>query len=546
MHRSELLVPAGSLEKLKVALLYGADAIYMGTPDMSLRTRSQFSLEQVIEGVRLVHAHGKKAYLTLNLFSHNRDIEKLPLFIETIRKVRPDGVIIADPGVFQFVKENAPDLEIHISTQANVCSYLSVDFWKKMGADLVVLAREVSFHELTEIRTRCPDVKLEVFIHGAMCMTYSGRCLLSNFLAQRGANQGNCTNSCRWQYKMHVALPDGTLEELTLTDENKDLFRFFLEEKERPGEFFPIEEDEKGAYILNSKDLCLMPHLEAILQNKIDSLKIEGRNRSAYYVAVTTRAYRQAIDAFYKDPDHWSPDPYMQELRTIPVRGYTHAFHEGRLTHHAHDYEGTNTLAAYEFAGLITEVTDDAFYLDVKNRILSGDVLEFIAPSVRTPMRLRIYQFEDVRNDKTYEDAIHAGEKPLLKIPFAWLHEEDPARLAKDFPPYTIVRKRRMLSDQEQQRLKMDLTAQAVEMGQAPEAAYQKRLTHYKRTQKEAPPVSKGKGPALGRDGCCGCGCNGCLHFWHDPAFEQARAKLREKKPGELLTKQEYRGGLSG
>ena len=209
---AELLMPAGSLEKLKVAILYGADAVYMGTPDLSLRTRSNLTLEEVLEGVAYARAHGKRAYLTLNLFAHNRDIEKLPEYVDTIRKVGPDGVIVADPGVFHFVKRAAPELKIHISTQANVCSWLSVQFWEAQGADLVVLAREVSFEELKEIRSQCPDIKLEAFVHGAMCMTYSGRCLLSNYMAERGANQGNCANSCRWNYKLKVRLKDGTLE----------------------------------------------------------------------------------------------------------------------------------------------------------------------------------------------------------------------------------------------------------------------------------------------------------------------------------------------
>ncbi len=250
----ELLMPVGSLEKLKVAILYGADAVYMGTPDLSLRTRSNLTLEEVLEGVAFARARGKRAYLTLNLFAHNRDIAKLPEFVETIRKVGPDGVIVADPGVFHFVKTAAPELKLHISTQANVCSWATVQFWQAQGADFVVLAREVSFEELTEIREKCPDIKLEAFIHGAMCMTYSGRCLLSNYMAERGANQGNCANSCRWNYKLKVRLKDGTLKELELTEETRELFEFFVEEENRPGEDMLIEEDGRGSYILNAKD----------------------------------------------------------------------------------------------------------------------------------------------------------------------------------------------------------------------------------------------------------------------------------------------------
>ena len=233
--RSELLMPSCSLEKLKVAVLYGADAVYMGTPDLSLRVKSQMSLDDVVEGIDFAHEHGVRVYLTLNLFSHNKDIDKLPEYVDTVRKVRPDGLIVADPGVFMFVREHAPELDLHVSTQANVCSWQSVKFWQSIGAKLVVLGREVSYEELTEIRAKCQDIKIEAFVHGSMCMTYSGRCLLSNFMAERGANQGACANSCRWKYKVHMKLKDGTVKELKLTEENLEMFDFFLEEDMRPG-----------------------------------------------------------------------------------------------------------------------------------------------------------------------------------------------------------------------------------------------------------------------------------------------------------------------
>lgn len=232
--KTELLIPAGSLDKLKVAVLYGADAVYLGTPDMSLRTKSDFSLEDVLEGVEFAHRHGVRVYLTLNLFAHNKDTEKLDTFISTVQRVQPDGLIIADPGVFQYVRQRAPEIPLHVSTQANVCSSLAVRFWQSQGAQLVVLAREVSFEELTQIRRDCPDIKLEVFVHGTMCMTYSGRCLLSNFMCERGANQGNCANCCRWDYKLHLRLRDGTVEELIINDSNRDMFEFLLEEGVRP------------------------------------------------------------------------------------------------------------------------------------------------------------------------------------------------------------------------------------------------------------------------------------------------------------------------
>jgi putative protease len=284
--RAELLMPAGGLDKLKTAVLYGADAVYMGTPDMSLRTKSKFTLEEVVEGIEFAHSHGVRVYLTLNLFSHNKDISKLPEYVDTVRRVKPDGLIVADPGVFMFVKERAPEIPLHVSTQANVCSWQSVNFWKEQGAKLCVLGREVSFAELAEIREKCPDIMLEAFVHGAMCMTYSGRCLLSNYMAERGANQGACANSCRWKYRVHMRLKDGTTKELQLTEENLELFEFLLEEEVRPGELMPIEEDQRGSYILNSKDLCIMPKLDDYLRIGVDSLKVEGRGKSVYYVAL--------------------------------------------------------------------------------------------------------------------------------------------------------------------------------------------------------------------------------------------------------------------
>jgi U32 family peptidase len=540
---SELLMPVGSLEKLKVAILYGADAIYMGTPDLSLRTRSNLTLAEVIEGIAFARAHGKRAYLTLNLFSHNRDVEKLPEYIDTIRKVGPDGVIVAEPGVFHFVKQVAPELKIHISTQANVCSWLSVQFWQAQGADLVVLAREVSFEELKEIRTKCPDIKLEAFIHGAMCMTYSGRCLLSNYLAERGANQGNCANSCRWNYKLKVRLKGGTLKELELNDETREHFEFLIEEKHRPKEEMILEEDERGSYIMNAKDLCLMPRLDEYLALGVDSLKVEGRTRSAYYLAVTARAYRMAIDDWRANSSNWRPDIYMRELAAIPNRGYSLGFHEGRLTHHAHNFEDTQTLSAWEYAGIIVSITEDAFLLAVKNRLEMGDVLEFVPHTRRLPLLLRIYEFEDTRTGRTTtEEGINAGGKAVIRIPFAWFHEEDDVdQLQKDFPAYTVVRRERALTEDAWARLALDRVAQATELGKADEQTYQQ-----KRQELIEAMTAKNEGvtfrtPRLGIEGCCGRGCNGCLYFWNDARYARARDLLRSKKQGALLSNEEAR-----
>ena len=449
---------------------------------------------------------------------------------------------MADPGVFAFVRKAAPGLKIHISTQANVCSWLSVQFWEELGADLVVLAREVSFEELTEIREKCPNIKLEAFVHGAMCMTYSGRCLLSNFMTERGANQGNCANSCRWNYKVKVRLKDGSLQELELNDETRELFEFFLEEENREGQLMALEEDDRGSYILNAKDLCLMPRLNDYLALGIDSLKVEGRNRSAYYVAVTARAYRMAIDDWRKDSQAWRPHAYMRELATIPNRGYSLAFHDGRLSHHAHNFEDTHTLAAWEYAGMIIEVTDNAFFLALKNRLDMGDVLEFVPHTARPPVLLRIYEFNDVRHGRiTAAEGINAGQKPVIRIPFAWLHEEDADELRRDFPVFSVMRKEMPLGMDARARLKLDRAAQAAELGKAAEGIYQKRrqeLSEALRTEQEGVTF---RSPRLGVEGCCGRGCNGCLHFWNGPRFAAARDLLRSKKLGTMLSAEEAR-----
>lgn len=532
--RAELLMPAGNLQKLKMAVLYGADAVYLGTPDMSLRSKSAFSLEEVLEGVNFAHAHGKKVYLTLNLFSHNKDIPKLEEYIATVRSVKPDGLIIADPGIFKYVKEHAPELELHISTQANVCSWLSVQFWQEQGASLCVMAREVSFEELKEIREKCPNIKIEAFIHGAMCMTYSGRCMLSNYMVERGANQGNCANSCRWQYKVHMKLKDGTIKELELTEENLKLFDFFLEEGVRQGELMPIEEDDRGTYILNAKDLCLMPKLNEYLEIAIDSLKVEGRNKSQYYVALVARAYRMAIDDWYKDPTNWDYRPYMRELETVQNRGYSLAFHEGRLTHHSHNYEDTHSLAEWEFAGLISKITDEAFYLDVKNTIYAGDVLEFVSPYRRKPVLLRIYEFENAKTGNV-TDAIHAGPQPVIRIPFDLFVQEDPKTLKALFPELSVVRKERPLTQEEWDRLKLDKTALKIEMGANLDNTYFKQLANLQDSLDLGAADVKHKTPRIGIEGCCGKGCNGCLIFWHDPLYEKARNILATKKQGQML-----------
>jgi len=437
---SELLLPAGSLQNLKTAIMYGADAVYLGTPDMSLRAHSKLPLEDVIEGVKYAHEKGKRVYLTLNLFATNSDIKKLPTFIETIRTVKPDGVIIADPAIFQYVKDNAPELELHVSTQANINSWLGVDFWKRQGASLCVLARETPFSDIKEIKEKIPNIKIEAFVHGAMCMSYSGRCLLSNFLASRPANKGMCAHTCRWNYKLHMKLKDGTIKPIEITNENKDLFEFLMEEEKRPGDMIPIQESEKGSYIMFSKDLCLMPVLNEYLETGIDSLKIEGRNKSEYYVGIVARAYRQAIDDFFKDPDNWDYTKYMNELYTLQTRGYTLGFHNGRVYDTAQQYETSRSLGDYQYALYIEKWDGNDIIAKVKNPIRAGDEVEFLAPNGEN-IKVNLEVFEDS------ETGVKAAKADPCKDKF--IRIRDMAQYKDILPELTIARKKTMFISEE-------------------------------------------------------------------------------------------------
>lgn len=530
-------MPAGDLLRLKTAILYGADAVYAGTPDMSLRTQSGFSLDDLKEGIEFAHAHNKRVYLTLNLFAHNRDVEKLPAFLNTIRDMKPDGLIVSDLGVFHFIREHAPELELHVSTQANVVSWLTVKSWHDQGATLVVLAREVSFEELTEIREKCPNIRLETFVHGAMCMTYSGRCLLSNYMAERGANQGSCAHSCRWKYNLKVTRPDGSVGTVEINDKNMSDFSFFLEEEFRPGELFPIEEDEHGSYILNSRDLNLMPRLQEYLALGVDSLKVEGRNKSEFYGAVVARAYRAAIDAYYRDPEHFDPSPYVAELATIPSRGYTLGFHTGRLENTGHNFDHGGSLSAFEYGGIVRKWQGDDLVLEIKNRLLAGDVLEFLPAGSIDCIRLRLYEFTNVdehnpKNTGKVTEKVTAGEGRAILIPGSSFHNEDLDQLKRLLVPFTVARKARPLTDTQALQLKQNLKTQSSELGLIAVSD----LVRSEDERKSVIASMKGsKPPKLGADGCCGLGCNGCLPFWQDDKYEKARLRLSETgAPGKL------------
>jgi putative protease len=395
LKKPELLLPAGSFIKLKTAFLYGADAVYAGIPEMSLRAKSKFPLEDMEEGISFAHNLGKKVYLTLNLFSHNKDISRLEGFAKTIKILNPDGIIISDPGIFQYIKKEIPNIHIHISTQANVCSWLTVDFWKNMGASLCVLGRELSFPEVKEIREKCNDIKLEMFIHGAICVSYSGRCLMSAFMASRSANQGACAHSCRWKYKS----------------------KLLLEEELRPGEYLEMEEDDKGTYILNSKDLCLMPKLDKIVNIGIDSFKIEGRNKSEYYVAQTSRVYRKAIDDYFDNPKSWSPGKYMQELITLQNRGYTLGFFDGVPGQEAQGYDDTVSKSDYRNAGVVKDNTNEFLTIELRHKLKKGDEIEILSPFKFEPIKVVLSEIYNRDNNRLVDEIAPGKANQSVKIP---------------------------------------------------------------------------------------------------------------------------------
>lgn len=435
-HKSELLLPAGNLNKLKTAFLYGADAVYCGVPSLSLRANAKMTYEEVEEGIKFAHKLGKKIYLAMNLYTHDSDIPNLPNYLNILTNLKPDGVIVADAGVFQYLKENAPEISLFISTQANVCSSLTLKFWEQQGAKLCVLGRETSFEEIKHIKSLASkDMKIEMFIHGAMCMSYSGRCLLSNFMAGRSANQGKCAQSCRWKYKL-MAKPK---EEINNYD-------FVLEEDFRKGDYMPIEEDERGSYIMNSKDMCLLPKLDQILAAEIDSLKVEGRNKSEYYVGSVARVYRKAIDDWYKDPEHWDASKYMQELHTLQNRGYTYGFFDGELTNHANNYDTTRSDGVYRNVGFVKKHTDKGLIIELRNNVEQNDIIEFMSPYQYEVIKLKLDEVIDASTmEKVESGKLSAGHEKSIFVPYDCFIKQgllkDEEEVKKLFPELTLLRK---------------------------------------------------------------------------------------------------------
>ena len=352
----ELLAPAGNFEKLETAIHFGADAVYLSGKDFSLRNFSgNFSLEEIEAAVALGHTHDVKIYIACNIYSRNHEQRNLREYLTQLRKIRPDGVIVADPAIFMAARELMPDVPIHISTQTNTTNYATAQFWQKLGADRIIAARELSLQEIQEITTQS-QLAVEAFVHGAMCISYSGRCLLSNFMANRDSNRGRCAQPCRWKYAV-------------------------VEEK-RPGQYLPVHEDERGSYIFNSRDLCMIEHIPALIESGLTALKIEGRMKGIHYVASTVKAYREAIDAYYRHPDDYRvQQDWVDTLDSVNQRGYCTGFYFGDPTQTQPNLELTRPAYEHRLVGKVISVsTAGTAVVDVRNRLTTGEAIEFLSP----------------------------------------------------------------------------------------------------------------------------------------------------------------------
>lgn len=392
MEKPELLAPGGSLEKLKTAIMYGADAVYIGGEAYSLRVAAEnFSEDDMKEGLEFAHSRGKKVYITANIIPHNKDIDEFYKFVEKIKPMGFDAVLTADLGIFDILREQAPEIPIHVSTQANNVNYRSAAMWYKLGAKRVVLGREMSFKEMREIRERTPkELELEAFVHGAMCISYSGRCLLSNYMTGRDANQGACAHPCRWNYS--------------------------LVEQTRPGEYMDIYENERGSFIFNSKDLCLIEHIPELIESGISSFKIEGRVKTSYYVATIVKAYREEIDRYFENPQSYTFDKsQFEELCKVSHRPYTTGFAFGRPDGKGQVYTDSSYIRDYDLIGIVTDYDSSTGIATItqRNRFFKGDEIEVLQPG--KPFHTQIVESMKNENDEEIDVAPHAAM--IVKIP---------------------------------------------------------------------------------------------------------------------------------
>ncbi len=401
-NKPELLAPAGDLEKLKIAVLYGADAVYIGGEAYGLRAKAKnFELDTMAEGIKFAHDHGAKVYITANIFAHNADFEGMAEYFQAVEKIGADALIISDLGVFSVAKEAVPNMEIHVSTQANNTNYMSASMWYQLGAKRVVLARELSLQEVRQIREKIPeDMDIEAFVHGAMCISYSGRCLLSNYLSGRDANKGACSHPCRWKYH--------------------------LVEETRPGEYMPIEENERGTYIYNSKDLCMISHIPDILESGIISLKIEGRMKTPFYVGTVVKAYRQAIDDYLNNPElYYERLPrYLEEVSKASHRDYTDGFFYQKPDGKQQIYNSNTYIRGYDFIGMVQTDSDPntgVAVVEQRNKVSVGEEIE-VMPAKGDAFTMTVTRMWDIEGNLV-ESAPHPQqilqilfEKPVKKF----------------------------------------------------------------------------------------------------------------------------------
>ena len=399
MKKPELLAPAGSFEKAKVAFMYGADAVYCGTASLSLRSRAEVDDNDLEKTIKYAHSIGKKVYAALNIYAWDTNYEEIEKQVKMLDEVHVDAIIASDGGVIQKIREIAPNIEIHVSTQANVVSYHAAKFWYDNGAKRVILGRETSKDQIQEIMKNKPeDLEVEMFIHGALCWAYSGRCFLSEYLSCRSANLGDCSQSCRWAYNM------------------------YLEEKNKPGNLMPVETDENGTYILSSKDLCLIKEIPQIVEMGVDSLKIEGRLKTEYYLASVVNVYRNAIDDYMANPEGYDYTKYLKELEKVKTRGLTTFYFNDRNNKDFQEYEGKQYNPDYEFGGKILEDKSEnsRVLIEIKNKLSVGDTLELIIPNEIKPQAFTIEKLYDSETSEELSTVNPGkqGQTVILEIPF--------------------------------------------------------------------------------------------------------------------------------
>ncbi|WP_417533593.1 tRNA 5-hydroxyuridine modification protein YegQ [Marinobacterium stanieri] len=447
MRTPELLSPAGTLKNMKYAFAYGADAVYAGQPRYSLRVRNNdFTHDNLAEGIRIAHELGKKFFVASNILPHNSKLKTYMKDLDPVIAMGPDALIMSDPGLIMMVKDKYPDLPIHLSVQSNTMNWASVKFWHRAGIERIILSRELSLDEVAEIRQQCPEIELEVFVHGSLCIAYSGRCLLSGYINHRDPNQGTCTNACRWKYDAHEAQEDesGDVvpvqsfdpaeatggEQPALGEGEPSDKIFLLQEETRPGEFMPAFEDEHGTYIMNSKDLRAIQHVHKLAEMGVDSLKIEGRTKSHYYVARTAQAYRQAID------DAVAGKPFdmnlMDTLENLANRGYTEGFYRRHVHDEYQNYETGSSVGVHQqFVGEITghDAAKGFIEIDVKNRFELGDTLELM-----TPAGNKRFKLQEMLNKKGQPTEVAPGSGHRVSIPVDFDTDMTYALLMRDLP----------------------------------------------------------------------------------------------------------------